>query len=353
MAFKLLQSTEKTAAFGKNEGKDRLTAQRMRRDFQLRFSALLLALLTMAAVIFAGINYWKEAQNPIADDGAWWVETSIVQAQSVAQGSPADKAGIQTGDRILTVNGQQIATVDELKAVLDHSAAGSSVTYRLARNGAKHETTTIVVAPTQSSNGAAPNTLQAGGVAWTGKFRLRAQRIVPGGPADKAGIKVGDLLLTINNQTLRSSADLNRQLYKAGTWRNADYELERVGIHLETPVGVILAPADRSLNQGLRLIALTYLGIGVYVLLRRWTAPKSTHFYLFCLVSFVFYSFKYTGKLNTFDEIIYWSNVVAWLLQPALFLHFALTFPKHREFIRSRPWLLVMVYAPAVLLLGL
>ena len=66
---------------------------------------------------------------------------------------------------------------------------------------------------------------------------------------------------------------------------------------------VILVPADRSLNNWLRLIALIYLGIGVYVLLRRWTAPGSTHFYIFCLVSFIVYSFKYTGKLNDFDWI--------------------------------------------------
>ena len=77
-------------------------------------------------------------------------------------------------------------------------------------------------------------------------------------------------------------------------------------VPLETQL--VLVPADRSLNLGLRLIALFYLGIGLYVLLRRWTAPKSTHFYLFCLVSFIFYSFHYTGKFNDFDWMIYWSN---------------------------------------------
>ncbi len=90
---------------------------------------------------------------------------------------------------------------------------------------------------------------------------------------------------------------------------------------------VILVPADRSLNNWLRLIALIYLGIGVYVLLRRWTAPGSTHFYIFCLVSFIAYSFKYTRQVERFRLAIYWSNVVAWVLQPALFLHFVLTFP--------------------------
>ena len=69
----------------------------------------------------------------------------------------------------------------------------------------------------------------------------------------------------------------------------------------------------------------------MYVLLRRWTAVGSLHFYIFCLVSFVFYSLHFTGKLNTFDWIVLWSNEVAWLLQPALFLHFVLTFPERRR----------------------
>ena len=81
-------------------------------------------------------------------------------------------------------------------------------------------------------------------------------------------------------------------------------------------VQVILEPKDRSINQGLRFIALVYLCIGIYVLFRRWTAPKSTHFYVFCLVSFVLYSFRYTSELDTFDWIIYWGNIAAQLCSP-------------------------------------
>src|SRR5579885_2338702 len=79
---------------------------------------------------------------------------------------------------------------------------------------------------------------------------------------------------------------------------------------------------------------------------------SSTHFYIFCLVSFIFYSFHYTGKLNAFDWSVYWSNVVAWLLQPALFLHFVLTFPERRHMVRKHPWLLAALYVPGLSLLG-
>ena len=144
---------------------------------------------------------------------------------------------------------------------------------------------------------------------------------------------------------------MERQLYRIGVWSKADYSLVRQGVPVEAPL--ILAPADRSFYGGLRLIALVYLGIGLYVLLRRWTAPKSAHFYIFCLVSFIFYSFHYTGKFNDFDWIVYWSNIVAWLLQPALFLHFALTFPERKKVLTGRRWLIPLVYLPGAILLAI
>ena len=229
----------------------------MNRESQARFVAVLLFLLTVAAVVFAGFNFQKERDSAAPDDGVWWVE---------------------------------------------HDGS------------------------------------------------LVADRVDPAGPGAKAGIKPEDQLVSVNGQEIKSTSGLERQLYNTGIWSKATYSLIRHSVTLDS--NVILAPADRSLNISLRLIALIYLGIGIYVLLRRWTAPGSTHFYIFCLVSFIAYSFKYTGKLNDFDWIIYWSNIVAWVLQPALFLHFVLTFPERRQFVRQNPWILSLAYLPGALLLG-
>jgi two-component system, NtrC family, sensor kinase len=228
----------------------------MNRESQSRFVAVVLFLLTVAAVVFAGFNFQKERQSSVPDDGIWWVE----------------------------------------------------------RGG-----------------------------------HLLADRVEGAGQGAKAGIKAGDELIAVNGSTVKSTPALERQLYATGVWHNATYSLVRGGVSFDSKV--LLQPADRSLNSWLRLIALIYLGIGLYVLLRRWTAPGSTHFYIFCLVSFIAYSFKYTGKFNDFDWTIYWSNIVAWLLQPALFLHFVLTFPEKRHFVRQRPWLLSLAYVPAAILL--
>ena len=237
---------------GSNPGLSRLS---MNRDFQNRFTVVLLTLLTGAAVVFAWINFQKrDFQVPY--DGVRWLE--------------------QDGS-------------------------------------------------------------------------LAADRVEADGPGAKAGIKKGDRLVEVNQHPVTDGAGLSRQLFSAGPWSKATYSLIRHSVPLDTVV--VLVPDERPLNTWLRLIALIYFGIGLYVLLRRWTAPGSMHFYIFCLVSFVFYSFHPTGKFNSFDWIIYGGNVAAGLLQPALFLHFVLTFPERRGFVRRHRWVLPAVYLPAVLLL--
>ena len=182
---------------------------------------------------------------------------------------------------------------------------------------------------------------------------LVADKVLPGSPGERAGVQLHDLLTGVNDVPVVHLSDLERELYSAGVYGKADYAITRDRIQLDTPVVVIPVPPDRSVQQALRLIGLFYLAIGIYVLLRRWTAPRATHFYLFCLVSFAWYALKYTGKLDGLDWTVFWLNVVAESLQPALFLHFALSFPEERLKNIRRRWLMPLVYAPGAALLGL
>ncbi len=115
-------------------------------------------------------------------------------------------------------------------------------------------------------------------------------------------------------------SSLTRQWFAAGVWRHVDYLPGPVG-RSDPCIGDPGASRPKPKTRALRLIALVYLSIGLYVLFRRWTAPRATHFYIFCLASFVLYSFNYTGKFNGFDWTIYWGRILAGALQPALFLH--------------------------------
>jgi two-component system NtrC family sensor kinase len=182
---------------------------------------------------------------------------------------------------------------------------------------------------------------------------LEAVRVLPGGPGQHAGLEAHDLLTAVNDHPIHHLADLERELYRTTSYGQAFYAITRDGIELDTPVKVIPVPLDRSLALGLRIIGLIYLAIGIYVLFRRWTAPHATHFYLFCLVSFALYALKYTGQLDPLDWTVFWSNVLADSLQPALFVHFALSFPEERLKRIHRGWLLPLIYAPGAALLGL
>ncbi len=181
---------------------------------------------------------------------------------------------------------------------------------------------------------------------------LIADKVLPESPARRAGIQHNDLLTAVNGAPMVHLSDLERELYRTGVYIRAHYSITRQGLALDAPIDVAPVPPDRSVQQALRLIGLIYLAIGIYVLFRRWTAPRATHFYLFCLVSFALNALKYTGEWDALDKTVFWLNVLAESLQPALFLHFALSFPEER--IRSiRRMLLPLVYAPGAALLGL
>ncbi len=206
---------------------------------------------------------------------------------------------------------------------------------------------------------------------------LIAQRVLPGSPGAHAGLKPGDLLTGISTAPVTNIeeleqfgskpatakqgssepvvrlGDLDRFLYRVGPFGNLHYSITRSGYQLETPLLVIPEPADRSLSQAERIIGLVYLAIGLYVLFRRWTAPRAMHFYLFCLVSFALYALKYTGKFDFLDWTVYWGNHVAEALQPALFLHFALSFPEERLRRSGRRAILPLIYTPGAAVLGL
>ncbi|MGO9438552.1 MAG: ATP-binding protein [Terracidiphilus sp.] len=182
---------------------------------------------------------------------------------------------------------------------------------------------------------------------------LEAQKVLPSSPGERAGIQPGDLLTAVNEAPVVHLSDFERELYRNGVYTKAEYSITRDGIQLDSPTVVIPEPPDRSVQQASRLIGLIYLAIGVYVLFRRWTAPRATHFYLFCLVSFGLNAFKYTGKWDWLDQTVFWCNVIAESLQPALFLHFSLSFPEERLKNFRRRFLVPLVYAPGIALFGL
>jgi nitrogen-specific signal transduction histidine kinase len=179
---------------------------------------------------------------------------------------------------------------------------------------------------------------------------VEALRVPAGSPAGKSGLKPGDILLKISGTPVLDVTSVPRALVVIGPWSKAEYVFLRGGVEVKAPV-LLEAESTDSAVYYQYLVGLAYLAIGIFVYFRRGNAPRAQHFYILCLASFVLSTFHYTGKLNNFDKVIYWGNVAALLFAPTLFLHFALSFPEPRRWIRGL-WRSVMLYAPATAILA-
>src|SRR5271167_2011533 len=84
----------------------------MATDLRARFFAVFLALLSVAAVVFAWINFQKEREFVAPYDGIWWVEDAgHLRAERVDADGPGQKAGIKKGDLLVAFDGHDITNV--------------------------------------------------------------------------------------------------------------------------------------------------------------------------------------------------------------------------------------------------
>jgi len=189
------------------------------------------------------------------------------------------------------------------------------------------------------------------GVTWVeDQTGVIATHVVEGSPADNGGIRKGDRLTGIESVAIRGSLDVPQVLMRIGSWKPAKYHFQRGGRAADANVIIGERHTSRIILYQYFVGAL-YLAIGLFVYVRRGNAHKAIHFYSLCLSAFVLFCFHYTGKLNNFDKVIYWGNIFAGLLMPAILLHFALSFGRSLPATgwKRRSWL-AAIYVPAVLL---
>ena len=101
------------------------------KELKQQFVSALLVIFTVAAVLAAGINFQQQSRYHLPDDGVTWIDritgdANHVVAVYVLAGSPAEKAGLQTGDVIVEFGGEPVATIDALHKLLTESRIGAT-----------------------------------------------------------------------------------------------------------------------------------------------------------------------------------------------------------------------------------
>src|SRR4029077_6236834 len=164
------------------------------------------------------------------------------------------------------------------------------------------------------------------------------------------GIRDGDVLVQLAGTPISRSADVAKALQHIVIWDKPEYLVRRGNVQFPAHVVVGETVVDRAVYYQY-VVGIVYLLIGLFVYYRRVSAPRSVHFYVLCLASFIFFCFHFTGKLNAFDQVIYFGNVAAGILAPTIFLHFCLVFPEHTKWFERRgSW--AMLYIPGLFLLS-
>ncbi|HQU84286.1 MAG TPA: DegQ family serine endoprotease [Pyrinomonadaceae bacterium] len=163
-------------------------------------------------------------------------EVRGVIVNSVSPNSPADKAGLKSGDVILSLNGANIIDGNELRNKVASSAPNSEVSIGYLRDGSE-KTAKVTLAEFETKKDGKTSDGNSAEPAEQGKLGLTLQSLTPqiakqlglnnvgeglvvmevqpGSPAEDAGIAQGDVILQVNRQDVKTIEDVKSAMEKA------------------------------------------------------------------------------------------------------------------------------------------
>jgi len=136
----------------------------------------------------------------------------------VLPGSPAVKAGIKDGDRIVKVDGKRNPTWEDI-TIKEVASANRTMDVTVERDGKLIDTK---VTPTQDEKNG------IGVAGWAERLQIQVGNVSPNMPAQKAGLQKGDLLLTANGVPIHSRYTL-QEIIKNSNGKPVEIVFQRNG----------------------------------------------------------------------------------------------------------------------------
>ncbi len=139
--------------------------------------------LLLAWMIFWGANFFQ---------GKAFTNTTTVGY--IEKESPVDLAGFMTGDKIISINGKTVAGWEEVRAEIFIHTLGEDLNIHVERDGA-YKTITI-------PRSLVPDDESEGIFLYYDGIQTKIDDVSKDTPAEKAGIKIGDVFLTVDGQKI-------------------------------------------------------------------------------------------------------------------------------------------------------
>ncbi len=122
--------------------------------------------------------------------------------EAVAPGSPAERAGLQEGDILVKIGESPVTSVVEARDILRGTLAGDSLVFTLSRSGNKIAVKATLEPVTKplatAATGRAILGITLGAATKDGGVKLDA--VTSGGPAERAGLKAGDVIVKVDGK---------------------------------------------------------------------------------------------------------------------------------------------------------
>jgi len=147
--------------------------------------------LLLTIVIFWGINFFQ---------GKLIYKTTSIS--NVEQGSAAEKAGFQSADKIISVNGNEVKNWDQVVESILINRSSSDVIVKVERNGSQLN----LLIPHKLLN----ENSSKGFIFNPGPTQILIDQVIKNSPAQDAGFKGGDFILAINNIHINEATQITR-----------------------------------------------------------------------------------------------------------------------------------------------
>jgi regulator of sigma E protease len=147
--------------------------------------------------------------------------------------SPAAKAGVQDGDRIVALEGKKNPTWEDI-GLKEVTSAYRPMHITVDRGGKRID---LTVTPVLNDR------IGVGFAGWDERGQIQLGQVEPGYPAEKAGLKKGDLLLKVNGEPIHSQIKF-QEITKNSNGRPIEIDYMRAGELRHTTVEPIYAKLD-------------------------------------------------------------------------------------------------------------